>query len=251
MVGFKRGAFSACRDLESLTVDPDHPGIYSINNCVIGKEYNTIFIGCKNSVIPDDRRIGIYPGAFMGVELKHLYLPANVESVDFNDGEPPFNGCIGIESITVAEGNEKFHSMNNCLMEGTYLLRGSNNSVIPDDGSVTGFQYRAFADCTGLISITIPSTMSEIEGDTFINCVSLTTVVLGDNIGIIWGGAFENCNKLSRVFYSGTQDKRENNLWIENQNEPIAFATWYYYSEEKPEEEGNYWHYVDGEPTVW
>jgi hypothetical protein len=79
----------------------------------------------------------------------------------------------------------------------------------------------------------------------------LTTVVLSNNIGTISAGAFENCNKLSRVFYCGTQDKRESNLWIENQNDPIALATWYYYSEEKPEEEGNYWHYVDGEPTVW
>ena len=136
-------------------------------------------------------------------------------------------------------------------MEGDLLLRGSNNSVIPNDDSVRGFGYEAFANCTGLISITIPSTMVEIEPSTFKNCVSLTTVVLSDAVEMIYASVFENCNKLSRVFYRGTQDKRENNLWIENQNEPIALATWYYYSEEKPEEEGNYWHYVDGVPTVW
>ena len=251
MNGFIEGAFSACRDLESLTVDPDNPWLYSINNCVIEKEYNTILIGCKNSIIPDDRPISIAPCAFMGVELKNIYLPANVEYVDFEGGEPPFSGCIGIESITVADGNEKYHSINNCLMKGDLLLRGSNNSVIPDDGSVCGFEYKAFADCTGLINITIPSTMVEIEVFAFKNCVSLTTVVLSNNVGMISAGAFENCNRLSSIFYLGTQEERNNNLWIENQNDPIALATWYYYSEEKPEEEGNYWHYVDGEPTVW
>ena len=251
MDGFLEGAFSACRDLENLTVDPDNPCLYSINNCVIEKEYNTILIGCKNSIIPDDRPINISPFAFMGAELKNIYLPANVESVDFEDGDPPFMGCIGIESITVADGNEKYHSINNCLMKGDLLLRGSNNSVIPDDGSVCGFEYKAFADCTSLISITIPSTMSEIEVDTFKNCINLTTVVLGNNIGIIANGAFDNCNKLALIFYRGTQDERENYLWIQNPNDPIAFATGYYYSDEKPEEEGNYWHYVDGEPTVW
>ena len=243
---FLHGAFS-CGDLETLTVDPDHPQFYSMNNCVLDKEYNTIYLGCKNSVIPDDRPIDIAPGAFMGVELKHLYLPANVESVDFSDG----NGCIGIESITVADDHPRYHSMNNCLMEGTYLLRGSNNSVIPDDGSVTGFQDRAFADCTGLISITIPSTISAIEADTFKNCINLTTVVLGNNIGLIVRGAFDNCNKLAHVFYRGTQDERKNNLFVDSWNGSIAFETWYYYSEEAPTEDGDYWHYVDGEPTIW
>ena len=28
-------------------------------------------------------------------------------------------------------------------------------------------------------------------------------------------------------------------------------ATRYYYSENKPAAEGNYWHYVDGVPTIW
>ena len=249
--GCIQGAFSACKDLESLTVDPDNPWLYSINNCVIEKEYNKILIGCKNSIIPDDRPINIDSCAFMGVELKNIYLPANVEYVDFEYGDPPFSGCIGIESITVADGNEQYHSINNCLMTGHMLLRGSNNSVIPNDDSVHSFGDRPFADCTGLISITIPSAIDVIDRSTFKNCVSLTTVVLSNEVEMILVGAFENCNKLSRVFYRGTQDERENNLMIEDQNEPIALATWYYYSEEKPEEEGNYWHYVDGEPTVW
>ena len=188
----------------------------------------------------------------MGVELKHIYLPANVEEADSQNGDPPFNGCIGIESITVADGNPRYHSINNCLMEGDYLLRGSNNSVISNDGSVCGFQYKAFADCTGLTSITVPPTMCEIEVDTFKNCINLTTVVMSKSVVYIAPSAFVNCNKLSRVFYLGTQDERKNNLWIVNwKNESIAFATWYYYSEEKPDEAGNYWHYVDDEPTVW
>lgn len=252
MSGCLQGAFSACRDLETLTVDTDNPQIYSMNNCVINKENNEIFLGCKNSVIPDDRPISISSGAFMGVELKHIYLPANVEEADSQNGDPPFDGCIGIESITVADGNPRYHSTNNCLMEGIYLLRGSNNSVISNDNLACRFGYRAFADCTGLTSITVPPTMCEIEVGTFNNCVNLTTVVLSDNIEFIGVSAFENCNKLSHVFYRGIRSDRETfKIWTQYEYEPINFATWYYYSEEKPTEDGNYWHYVDGEPTVW
>lgn len=135
-----------------------------------------------------------------------------------------------LEGITAEEGHPRYHSAGNCLIEteSKTLILGCKNSVIPDDGSV-----------------------EKISADAFSYCDGLTTVVLSNNVGTISAGAFENCNRLSSVFYLGTQEERKNNLWIENQNEPIALATWYYYSEEKPEEEGNYWHYVDSEPTVW
>ena len=34
-------------------------------------------------------------------------------------------------------------------------------------------------------------------------------------------------------------------------NEYFESATKYFYSEEAPTEEGNYWHYVDGVETIW
>jgi hypothetical protein len=84
----------------------------------------------------------------------------------------------------------------------------------------------------------------------FMNCNHLETVILGSGINFIGTLAFANCNNLSTVFYCGTQSDKEH-IYIVQDYEPINLATWYYYSEEKPEEEGNYWHYVDGEPTVW
>ena len=79
---------------------------------------------------------------------------------------------------------------------------------------------------------------------------NLTTVVLGSGVETIGGNAFANCNALSQVFYCGTEIDKEN-LFIEGDWDPMNFATWFYYSEEKPKTDGNYWHYVDGEPTVW
>jgi hypothetical protein len=31
----------------------------------------------------------------------------------------------------------------------------------------------------------------------------------------------------------------------------LASATRYYYSETQPTESGNFWRFIDGEPTVW
>jgi hypothetical protein len=34
-------------------------------------------------------------------------------------------------------------------------------------------------------------------------------------------------------------------------NEPLALSPRYSYSETAPTDEGNFWHYVDGKPTLW
>ena len=64
----------------------------------------------------------------------------------------------------------------------------------------------------------------------------------------IYNGAFSGCNSLDKVFVL---------------NGDIAEITWtkgfvdapfnnpFYYSENEPTDEGNYWHYVDDVPTVW
>lgn len=248
------GAFSACRDLESLNVDPENPYLYSINNCVVDRESRRILLGCKNSIIPDDGTIeSIVCGAFSGVELKNIYIPSSVIEIEPNRYEYPFDGCIGIESITVSDDNEIYCGINNCLVERDFgsLIRGCKNSLIPNDGSVTQIGDFAFADCTELVSISIPSSVKTICFHAFHNCDNLTTVVLGNGIENLGYKVFNNCDKLSYIFYCGTQSEWEQVFFEYQYNMGNFESKIYYYSEEKPTEDGNYWHYVDGEPTVW
>ena len=67
--------------------------------------------------------------------------------------------------------------------------------------------------------------------------------------------AFRDCSKLKTVYYKGTAEEWEK-IEIDNEynyNDPLINATVYYYSETKPSEEGNYWHYdTDGvTPVKW
>lgn len=71
-----------------------------------------------------------------------------------------------IETIEVEEGNEYFHSKNNCLIETATqtLVMGCKNSIIPTDGSVTKIGKFAFNGCMGAKTIEIPEGITEIEG---------------------------------------------------------------------------------------
>ena len=60
-----------------------------------------------------------------------------------------------------------------------------------------------------------------------------------------------DCDKLLKLYYKGTAE-----LWqeiaVETPNQKLWTVKRYYYSETKPTEQGNYWHYdARGEIVHW
>ena len=99
------------------------------------------------------------------------------------------------------------------------LIAGCQNTVIPN--SVTIISGLAFQGCTGLTSITIPNSVTEIRdnafedsgltsitmpnvitiyGDAFKNCLNLTSVFIPESIRGIGDNAFTGCRNLTDVF---------------------------------------------------
>ncbi len=84
------------------------------------------------------------------------------------------------------------------------------NLIIPaeveNDGvkyAVTDIGYRAFYDCTGLTSVTIPNSVKNIDYLAFQNCVSLTSVTIPNSVTNIGGTAFADCQKLTEIKVDG------------------------------------------------
>ena len=92
---------------------------------------------------------------------------------------------------------------------------------------------------------------NSIGNSAFYNCSSLTSVVIGGSVTSIGDWAFVACSSLTSVYYQGTASEWSAISIASNLNYDLTNATRYYYSETEPTEEGNYWHYVDGEVTVW
>ena len=61
------------------------------------------------------------------------------------------------------------------------------------------------------------------------------------NVTYIGAYAFWYCS-LRIIYYKGTADDFKK-ITIDSYNSSLWDATKYYYSEAKPNEEGNYWHY--------
>ena len=70
-----------------------------------------------------------------------------------------------------------------------------NGNTIP----VTSIRERAFYECTGLTSVTIPNSVTTIGGYAFYECTGLTSVTIGNSVTTIGKNAFYCCTGLTSV----------------------------------------------------
>ena len=84
----------------------------------------------------------------------------------------------------------------------------------------------------------------------FNSCNKLKEITLGTGIKSIEYYAFNYCPALCNIYYTGTPSEWRN-ISICMVDSSLANAEYYFYSEAEPETEGNFWHYVDGVPTIW
>ena len=96
----------------------------------------------------------------------------------------------------------------------------------------------------------MPDGVTHIGECAFWGCANLETVIVGENVKSIDTEAFYLCEKINTVYYEGDEDTW-NEIYFGVMNHKLTDATRYYYSESEPTEEGNFWRYVDGVPTVW
>ena len=90
--------FNGCVNLLSLKVDEDNTVYDSRNNCnaIIKTETNTLVMGCKGTIIPNDI-IGIGYKAFSNSGINSVTIPSNVTSIGYG----AFLDCSGLTSVTV------------------------------------------------------------------------------------------------------------------------------------------------------
>lgn len=75
----------------------------------------------------------------------------------------------------------------------------TNLTAVSIPSTITSIGSEAFSGCAGLSSITIPSGVTEINASTFAGCSSLASVSLPTNISAIGNNAFDGCSSLSSI----------------------------------------------------
>jgi hypothetical protein len=137
--------------------------------------------------------------------LTSVTIPVSVTSI----WQGAFWGCTSLTAITVDVLNPAYSSLDGVLFDRdqTTLIQcpggRAGSYAIPD--SVTRILPGAFSDCTGLTSVTIPNSVTSIEGSSaaycgaFSRCSGLTSVTIGNSVTSIGYYAFSDCTGLISI----------------------------------------------------
>lgn len=137
----------------------------------------------------------IVKGILFDVEIENnasrLVFPSTMQKIDKMAYESLNLLTSTLESIEVEEGNEYFHSKNNCLIETATktLVLGCKNSIIPDDGSVEIIGEYAFNGCMNAKRIEIPEDVKEIHNMAFAY-TDFEEIVISESIELIAENSF-------------------------------------------------------------
>ena len=190
------GAFRYCSELTSITL-PN-----SVTN--IG---NNAFYRCTG--------------------LTSITIPNSVTNI----GEYAFYDCSGLTSITIPNSvtsigdnafyrcyvtKENFHNQSNitpsgltvcdvrtesgfCIKDNALVKYLGKERTITIPNSVTTIEGGAFWGCTGLTSITIPNSVTTIGSNAFRDCTGLTSITIPNSVTKIGEDAFWVCSGLTSI----------------------------------------------------
>ncbi|MGM9825551.1 MAG: leucine-rich repeat domain-containing protein [Paludibacteraceae bacterium] len=176
-----RGAFADCSFLTSITIPNS---VTSIGRSAFEDCSSLTSVTIPNSVT------GIGDYAFWDCSaLTSITIPNSVTSI----GDNVFSGCTSLPII------------DNIRYADTYLLepvdRTLDTYTIKEGTRWIG--QSAFSRCTALTFITIPSSVTNIEGSAFANCSALNSITIGSSVAYIGARAFEGCSALAKTNYTG------------------------------------------------
>ena len=112
-----------------------------------------------------------------------------------------YNGPAGSSTVSVvlpSPSNQQYTNLGSSLtVPSTVKHNGKNYSV-------TGVGYKAFARCTSLQSVNLPSTIKTIGESSFYQCKKLTSMTLPSKVENIMDRAFMSCEMMTSVTIPAT-----------------------------------------------
>ena len=203
VVAIGNGAFAVCSSITSVIIPST---VKSIGN--------RSFIGCQNlsSLTIPNSITSIGDFAFWNCKsLTSVTIPNSVKSIGFSAFPDTCKvvSNIQVKQKLIAQTEGWIYEYNEQKREAILKDSGTikyNKVVIPSTVQYKGQTYRvvaigngAFAVCSSITSVIIPSTVKSIGNRSFLGCQNLSSVTIPNSITSIGDYAFKNCSSLTSL----------------------------------------------------
>lgn len=166
------------------------------------------FWGCtKLSEINIPKKItAINNATFSGcVSLRNMIIPDNIQSIGVRAFEYCSHLTITIPETVTSIGSQAFRNnadltiaMSGNLLDNALFSDCENLRITLSDGS-TFIKESALTNCSGLIEIHIPNSVSSIGANAFHNCTNLKNIIIPNKVTSIEERTFIDCKELVSV----------------------------------------------------
>lgn len=242
-IGFS--ALDGCPSMTAIAVDPLNPAYTSASGVLFDKTQSTLIeypTGRAGDYTIPTTVTTIYPWAFSSCYyLTEITIPPGVASI----GDSAFLGTMDLTNILVDPLNSNFCSVAGILFDknqttliyypmanaGSYAIPNTVTTISPFafaecsgltsvtiPNSVTNIGQDAFEDCDGLTSISLPNSVTSIGDTAFSGCESLTSAVIGQGVIDLGMNTFANCYSLSQVYFLGNAPSTDSPVFLGDTN---------------------------------
>ena len=205
-------AFYHCDSLESVSFLGDTPpssfGDYCFYDCSSNLKYHVL-----EEYYDRYSNIGALSGNVVkGPPYNEIwYTTNNGGAAGYTMGKTssPLNAYMGNHGVQFFDGNPpNLADSDNSFGQCTNLV----SVVLPS--SITSIDNRAFFGCSSLVSVSIPNSVTGIGKESFMNCSSLQTITIPESMNNIGNSAFCYCRALRSVTILGTIENVD--IWAFN-----------------------------------
>ncbi|MFI3329392.1 MAG: leucine-rich repeat domain-containing protein [bacterium] len=179
--------FSECISLINLTVDQDNKHYTATEGFLFTKDLTEILYSQKerHSVFLPTELKSINAFTFKLNTLKDITLPSNLLSI----GEYAFFNCKSLTHVNIDKSTQ---------------INFQTDSYIGQS---------AFALCTNLESITIPSNIKTIKFEAFLLCENLKSIIITEGVTTLEDQVFKDCTKLESITLPKSLNKIGENIF--------------------------------------
>lgn len=172
------------------------------------------------------------------INLKAMTLPAGLSSI----GESCISGCISLPAFVLDESCVSFTVVDGLLYnkEKTTLVTcpAGKAGTVTLPSTVTNIEANAFYNCTGLKEIILPEGLESIGLATFVGCSSLKALTIPASVTYIGFGSFTGCTSLETIGVESGNTKYSSwdGVLVEEGNRLLAYPNKKGVKYEVPEE---------------